>query len=126
MKFWRDKHKNQNTKIMTKTKLKNQKTLDALSNKANRNGRMPSLKKISQLLDELNIVNKLDEWSEEKWTKPSGFTYYTSGGTRTYNGWRLRVPAINMTATSTDTYYSWNTWSYANDLLKLITNHLNK
>ena len=111
---------------MTNIKLKNQKTLDALSNKANRNGRMPSLPKISQLLDELNIVNILDEWSEEKWTKPSGFRYYTSGGSRTYNGWRLRVPAINMTATSTETYYSYNTWRYAQDLLKLITNHLNK
>ena len=111
---------------MTKIKLKNQKTLDALSNKANSKGRMPSLPKISQLLDELNIVNRLEEWSEEKWTKPSGFRYFTSGGTKTYYGCRLKVPAINMTITSTETYYSWNTWRYAQDLLKLINNHLNK
>jgi len=99
--------------------MKNQKTLDALRKKATEKGRMPNLNKVSELLTELGIENSCMEWSEVKW-RDNGLRYYTSGGSRTYNGYTLRVPQINMSICSTDSYYSWNTWMYAEQLVKLI------
>ena len=85
--------------------------------------RMPSLKRVSSLLEELNIEHSLMEWSETKQTKSGGNTYYTGGGTREYTGYRLILK--NKTGghhemCSTDTYYSYNTWSYARDILEAI------
>ena len=80
--------------------------------------RFPSLKSISTLLNELNIDNQLDEWSETKW-RENGLRYHTSGG-GTYYGWRLRIPTNRMEMISTDSYYSWNTYHYALELEKLI------
>ena len=99
--------------------MKNQKTLNALRKKANGKGRMPSLNKVSELLTELGIENSCMEWSEVKW-RDNGLRYNTSGGSRTYNGYTLRVAQINMDICSTDSYYSWNTMSYAQQLIKLI------
>ena len=96
----------------------NQKTFYRIQLKARETGRFPSLKSISKLLDELNIENRLDEWSETKW-RENGLRYHTSGG-GTYYGWRLKIPKNKMEMISTDSYYSWNTWSYARELEKLI------
>jgi hypothetical protein len=85
--------------------------------------RFPSLRMIAKLLDELNIENHLDEWSETKW-RENGLRYHTSGGGY-YEGWRLQVPEIRMEMISTDTYYSWNTWNYARELEKLIKSKRN-
>ena len=57
--------------------MKNIKTLNSLKNKSEGNGRMPSLKKVSELLNELNIDNTLSEYIETKQTKSSGCRYYT-------------------------------------------------
>ena len=100
--------------------MKNIKTLNSLKNKSEGNGRMPSLKKVSELLNELNIVNNLEEWSEIKQTKSPGTRYYTGGGKKTYNGFKLRVPEINLCIESTDSYYSYNTWQYARSIYSLI------
>lgn len=100
--------------------MKNIKTLNSLKNKSEGNGRMPSLKKVSELLNELNIDNKLEEWSETKQTKHLGLRYYTGGGTKLYTGFKLRVPEINLCIESTDSYYSWNTWQYAQKIYSLI------
>jgi hypothetical protein len=104
--------------------MKNQKTLEALRKKAGlgicESSRMPNLNKVSQLLTELGIQNSCLESSCEKWSSPAGYRYYTSGGSRTYTGFWLRVPQINMNIDSTDTYYSWNTKQYAQELVKLI------
>lgn len=104
--------------------MKNLKTLNSLKNKSEGNGRMPSLKKVSELLNELNIDNELQEWSETKQTKPSGFRYYTGGGTKLYTGFRLRVPEINLDINSTDSYYSYNTWSYSEKIYNLINKNI--
>ena len=109
--------------------LKNQKTLERLKAKAvESKNRMPSLKMVARLLDELEIENTCHNISIEKWSKPSGFRHFTSGGSRTYNGFDFRVPEINMRLDSTESYYSWNTWLYARQLVELIekTNDLKK
>ena len=104
--------------------MKNQKTLDALRKKAGlgicETSRMPNLNKVGQLLTELGIENSCYESSCEKWSSAAGCRYYTSGGSRTYIGFWLRVPQINMNIDSTDTYYSWNTKHYATELVQLI------
>ena len=53
------------------------------------------------------------------------FEILHSGGSREYTGGRLRISEINFDVTSTDTYYSWNTWSYVRDILNLINDKLN-
>ena len=83
-----------------------------------RPARFPSLRSISKLLDELNIENQIEDWSETKW-RANGLRYHTSGG-GTYNGYRLQIPEIRLEMISTDSYYSWNTWSYAREIEKLI------
>ncbi len=101
------------------TKLTNNKTYNSLLNKSDDRGRMPSLKSISKLLTDLGIQHTLREWSETKW-RDSGLPYNTSGGTKTYTGYKLHIPEINLHADSCDTYYSHNTWSYARDIIGLI------
>ena len=103
--------------------MKNIKTLNSLKNKSEGNGRMPSLKKVSELLNELNIDNTLSEYIETKQTKSSGCRYYTSGGTKLYTGYKLRVPEINLSIESTDTYYSYNTYQYARRIYNLINKY---
>jgi len=99
--------------------MKNIKTLNSLKNKSEGNGRMPSLKKVSELLNELNIDNKLEDTCETKQTK-SGSRYYTGGGKKLYTGFTLNVPEINLCIESTDSYYSYNTWQYARSIYSLI------
>lgn len=100
---------------------KNQKTLEALKAKANGQGRMPSIKRIASLLTELNIEHKLETWSETKTTKPAGYRYTTGGGTKLYEGYRLTANLKNtntrLSMETTCTYYSWNTWSYASEII---------
>ena len=100
--------------------MKNLKTYQALQNKAVGKGRMPSLRMVSNLLHELNVEHSCHDVSTEKWSKPSGYRYYTSGGSRTYTGYHLRVPQIRLDIDSTETYYSWNTWQHARDLVELL------
>ena len=91
--------------------LTNNKTYNSLLKKSDysNGGRMPSLKSISKLLTDLNIEHKLQEWSETKW-RPNGLTYNTSGGSKMYTGYELRIPEINLRANSCDTSVSSNTF----------------
>jgi hypothetical protein len=104
--------------------LKNYKHYEKLVKKSNGEGPMPQLRWVSLLLTELNIEHDYCDWSETKW-RPNGLRYHTSGGSREYTGGRLRIPSINFNATSTDTYYSWNTGWYCRDILNLINEKLN-
>ena len=107
--------------------MKNLKTYQALTKKATaRYGertRMPNLNKVGELLTELGIENNVTTWSCTKWASAAGYRYYTSGGSRDYNGFRLKVPEINLNINSTDTYYSWNTKQFAEKLVNLIDNY---
>ena len=106
-------------------KLKNYKHYEKLVKKSEGKGKMPQLRWVSDLLTELNIEHNYQDWSEYKYTSSAGLRYYTGGGSREYTGGRLRISEINFDATSTDTYYSWNTWSYVRDILNLINDKLN-
>ena len=114
--------------IKTMKKLKNLKNLKhytKLLNKRKGIGPMPQLRWVSDLLDEIGVEHSYHDWSEYKYTSSAGLRYSTGGGTREYTGGRLRISEINFDATSTDTYYSWNTWSYCRDILNLIDETLN-
>tara|TARA_B100000900_G_C20580310_1_gene717242 strand:- start:604 stop:954 length:351 start_codon:yes stop_codon:yes gene_type:complete len=108
-------------KIMKLTK-KSENTLKRLELKANdvKGARMPQLKMVSRLLNELNIKNYYYDWSEYKYTSCAGLRYTTGGGTREYNGGKLNIPSINLNAISTETYYSWNSRGYASKIVNLI------
>jgi hypothetical protein len=101
------------------TNLKNNKTYNSLLKKSEDKGRMPSLKSVSKLLTELDIEHTLQGWEETRW-RPNSLTYTTSGGTRNYTGYKLHIPEINLRANSCSTYYSYNTWSHARDIIRLI------
>ena len=107
--------------------IKENKTYQRLVKKANlgicETSRMPNLNKVGELLTELGIENHVQTWSCEKWSSAAGCRYYTSGGTREYNGYRLMIPN-HMVINSTDTYYSWNNQHYAQQLVELIENNI--
>ena len=84
---------------------------------------IPQLRWVSDLLTELNIEHNYQDWSET--SESNGLRYHTSGGSKEYTGGRLRISEINFDTCSTDTYYSWNTWSYVRDILNLINDKLN-
>lgn len=104
--------------------MKNLKTFEALKNKAENNGRMPSLRKVAELLEEVGVDFRLDEVEDYKYGKASGCRYYTSGGERLYKGYNLFVREAGLDLDSTESYYSYNTWMYAKDLVKLVESKL--
>ena len=104
-------------------KLKNYKHYEKLVKKSAGKGTMPRLRWVSNLLTEINVDHNYSDWSETRW-RANGLRYNTSGGSREYTGGKLRIPQINLHANSTDTYYSYNTWSYCRDILKLINDKL--
>ncbi len=105
--------------------LKNYKHYEKLVKKSNGDGPMPQLRWISKVLTELNIEHRYHDWSEYKYTSAAGLRYSTGGGSKEYTGGKLWIDEINFVACSTDTYYSWNTWSYVKDILNLINDKLN-
>lgn len=104
--------------------MKNQKTYQALQKKAyaryGERTRMPNLNKVAELLKEIGVECNVISWSCMKYGSAAGCRYITNGGTRDYDGYRLRVPQIGMNINSTDTYYSWNNQRYAEELVNLI------
>jgi hypothetical protein len=114
-------------KVKIKLDKKSEKILNRLKRKAKDEYgdkcRMPSLKEVSYLLTQLKIDHHLMDWGEEKHTAPAGYCYTTGGGTRYYEGYRLEIPnfpsyhfkgdTCNMDLISTETYYSYNTYQYA-------------
>jgi len=106
-------------------KLKNSKCYEMLINKSKGLGRMPRLKLVSELLNELKIENDYYDWSEYKQTKSIGLKYYTGGGSKQYKGGKLKIKEINLNICSTETYYSDNTWMYSREILNHIDEKLN-
>jgi hypothetical protein len=101
-------------------------TYNRLKAKSEGKGRMPSLKKIAELLDELKIPNFYSDVETEKYSKSSGMRYSTSGGARTYKGGNLEVKEIRLDINSTDSYYAYNTTDYAKKLIDLIDEKLSE
>ena len=112
-------------KVKDLKNLKNYKHYEKLVKKSKGEGPMPQLRWVSNLLTELNIEHRYHDWSEYKYTSSAGLRYYTGGGSKEYTGGKLWIDDINFVACSTDTYYSWNTWSYVKTILDYINEKIN-
>lgn len=108
-------------KVITKDDC--EKILERLRKKANQTYsercRMPSVKDICKILTAYNIEYKFDT--------TTNIVEYRSGGNRYVNsrhngkeGFSLEIYEINLHLDTSDSYYSWNSWSYAKDIVKLI------
>lgn len=108
--------------------IKNQKTLDALKMKAESSfnkTRMPSIKKIKDLMDELGINNEIDTTVNVVEYRSKGKRYVNSrhNGKRGYFlgiGKCYGGRSYDVNLDSSDSYYSWNTSSYARKIIDLI------
>jgi hypothetical protein len=113
--------------VMIERDMKNKKTLLALRKKAGlkygETARMPNLNKVADLLKEVGIECNVTTWSCMKYGSAAGCRYITNGGTRDYEGYRLKVAGL-PTINSTDTYYSWNNQRYAQQLVELVENNI--
>lgn len=81
--------------------------------------RMPSINQISKLLAYYGIEHVVDESTNVVEHRSKGRRYVNSR----YNGktgLRLKIKNTNIELDTSSSYYSWNTWSYAKDILKLI------
>ena len=97
---------------------KSQKTVDRLKAKAESDhNRMPSLTAIALVFDELGIEYTMRDSSNTVERRTKGRRYVNSRH-RGKEGKLMRVG--NMTLDTSDSYYSYNTWHYAKDLLKII------
>ena len=111
-----------------------QKTLEQLRIKADNTleGRMPSINRISKMLTELGIEHRLSETTHIVETR-SGNNTYVNDRHEGKNGNKITILGVDsngrtiynrygiFSMDSTDTYYSWNTYRYANDIINIIT-----
>ena len=125
--------RNKNKEIM-ELSAKSQKTYEALVKKSNYEGRMPSLKRVALMLEELEV--NTDAWDTEsvRRGKSEGSVYYTSGGTKTYEGTNLSVYSerdeegrrnVLLSMDSSDEDYSYSNTDYARTLVELVDRRLN-
>jgi hypothetical protein len=109
---------------MKKLSDKSKNTLRRLKLKAeDKKYRMPSIKDIKALLDELGIENDLHETTNVVEYRNAGCRYVNSrhDGKEGY-GLEVYVDGVRvMSLDTSDSYYSWNTRHLAYDLVKLIT-----
>ena len=80
---------------------------------------MPSIKEIKKLLDAYGITSYVDEHTNVVEYRSKGKRYVNSrhmGKT----GLRLKIPDANITLDTSSSYYSYNTWRYAEEIVKLI------
>jgi hypothetical protein len=112
---------------------KSQKTYEALVKKSNYEGRMPSLKRVAVMLQELEVSTDAWETESVRRNKSEGSVYYTSGGTRTYEGVSLSVYSerdeegrrnVLLSMDSSDEDYSYENTSYARTLVSLVDRRL--
>lgn len=115
--------------------MKNQKILDALRKKGESSfsdkTRMPSIKKIKDLLDELGINNEIDTTVNVVEYRSKGKRYVNSrhNGKQGYFlgiGKCYGVRSYDINLDSSDSYYSWNTNMYAGQIINLIDNKKNE
>lgn len=116
----------------------NLKVIKGLYKKRNHRGRMPSLKAIAKLIDDLGVKNHS---SSSHCTKPikSGGVRYTWGGNVSYTGTSLKFKynakrsfygchgdnnTFTFNVDTTATYYTYNTYNYARDLLSIVADIL--
>jgi len=84
--------------------------------------RLPQIRTLAKLLKELNIQHRYNAYDYEKFNKPSGFVYSTSGGERTYVNYKLKVPSVALDIQSEDKHPCYSD-KYASIILALIYCH---
>ena len=100
----------------------NQKTLEALQSKANGSGRFPSIKRIANLLEELNIDFEMRSTMVQKQRFSEQNNFATSTG-KVVEGFKIKFKQINgnfMVIDNTCSHFSKNTWTFANNLIDVI------
>lgn len=101
---------------------KSQKVIEGLKRKSeatfSQPARMPSLKSIHELLEELGIEHTFRESSNTVEYRSAGNRYVNSR----HEGKKGHLLSVDgcYEMDSSDSYYSWNTWQYAGQLLKTI------
>lgn len=81
--------------------------------------RMPSIRQIKKLLDAYGITNYMDEHTNVVEYRSKGKRYVNSrhmGKT----GLRLKIPDARLELDTSSSYYSYNTWRYAEEIVKLV------
>ena len=117
----------------------NIKVIKGLYKKRNDKGRMPSIKVIARMLDDLGVKSYSSSSHCTKPRKSAGVRYYTSGGNVSYNGTSLSFKynakrsfygcygdnnTYSFDVDTTDTYYTYNTCHYSYDLLNIVADVL--
>lgn len=117
----------------------NLKVVKGLYKKYNDKGRMPSIKVIARLVDDLGIKSYSSSSYCTKQRTSKGVRYYTSGGSRGYTGTSLKFTynanrsfygcfgdsnTYNFNVDTTATYYTYNTFHYAKDILTIVADVL--
>ena len=107
---------------------KSQKTLDTLKLKAdNSNARMPSITSIHTLLKEIGISHDFDGETTNTVERRSAGKRYVNERHDGKVGKKIEIESTLTDGSrfwlemdSSDSYYSWNTYRYARELLKII------
>ena len=104
---------------------KNQKTFDSLQSKSKGKGRMPSVKRIAALFQELGIEFDVMESCDIKQRFSQSNNFATSSG-KLVEGWRIKVKnprGGNIEMDTTCSWFSRNTESFACDFMSVIKFH---
>ena len=100
----------------------NQKTFEALQSKANGRGRFPSIKRIANLFEELNIDFSLIEVATSKQRGSANNAFATSTG-KTIFGWKIKTQSPTggmMEIDNTCSHFSKNTEFFADEIMRII------
>jgi len=100
----------------------NQKTFESLQSKASGKGRFPSIKRIANLFDELNIDFRLIEVASSKQRGSATNPFATSTG-KTIFGWKIVTESPTggiMEIDNTCSHFSKNTEFFADEIIRII------
>lgn len=81
--------------------------------------RMPSIKQIKKLLDAYGITSYMDEHTNVVEYRSKGKMYVNSRHMGK-KGLRLKIPDASIELDTSSSYYSYNTWRYAEEIIKLV------
>lgn len=85
--------------------------------------RMPSIKQIKKLLDAYGITSYMDEHTNVVEFRSKGKKYVNSRQMGK-KGVRLKIPDASIELDTSSSYYSYNTWRYAEEIIELIEVYL--
>jgi hypothetical protein len=99
--------------------MKFEKTLNQLRMKSEGNGRMPSIKNIHLLLEHYKIEHSFSDSQNVVEYRTAGRNYVNSRHVGK-KGFELTIDRPYINLDTSDSYYSWNSWQYAQKIVELI------